>query len=98
METYGKYGSSSTTKHTNATSYIIQFQGYTGQTWTVGGFSSNMTRASQQAHSDPEAEKSVDKPAQQVVYFSIKTANPYYTYAKHLNCLKMEIWYTTFDV
>ena len=58
------------------TPYIIQFQGYTGQAGAICGFSSDMTRASEQAHDDSEAEKGVDKPAQQVVYFSTKTANP----------------------
>ena len=42
---------------------VEQFKGYTREVVTICSFSSNMPRASQQAHKDPQAKKCVDEPA-----------------------------------
>jgi len=42
---------------------VEQFKGYTREAVTICSFSSNMPRASQQAHKDPQAKKCVDEPA-----------------------------------
>jgi hypothetical protein len=80
----------SITEHSNATTYIIQFQGYTGQACAVGSFGGNMARASERAHDDSEAEKSVDEPAQTSGILSIKTTNPYQIDAKRFECINIK--------
>jgi hypothetical protein len=49
-----------------------------------------MARASERAHDDSEAEKSVDEPAQTSGILSIKTTNPYQIDAKRFECINIK--------